>query len=281
MIRLARQPRPDMKELVCPELIMIPIDAIRPNPYQPRRTFSDESLTELASSIREIGLIQPVNVRRTGDDRYELVAGERRLRACKLAGLSHIKAIVMSAAVDRDVAAIALIENLQRENLNFFEEAEGYQSLIRVHGFTQEELARRLSKNQSTIANKLRLLRLSRAVRERIESSQLTERHARALLRLHNEESQLRLLEKIIEEKLSVKETEELVEEELEKLYGEAPPEEGGRDRKVIHMRCSYMIYVNTIKQAFKKITDSGVKASFDTADTPEYTEVTIRLMHS
>ena len=115
----------------------------RPNPYQPRKYFSDEAISDLADSIRQVGLLQPINVRRVAAG-YELIAGERRLRACKMAGLTEIKAIILDGAYDRDIAMIAMIENLQRENLHFFEEAEGYQSLIREHGFTQEELATRL-----------------------------------------------------------------------------------------------------------------------------------------
>jgi len=164
MIRLARQE--PVRITRKPTLEMIPIFAIRPNPYQPRKYFSDEAIADLADSIRQIGLLQPINVRRAGEGGYELIAGERRLRACKLAGLTEIKAIILDSAYDRDIAMIAMIENLQRENLHFFEEAEGYQSLIREHGFTQEELATRLAKNQSTVANKLRILKLPASKRK-------------------------------------------------------------------------------------------------------------------
>ena len=278
MIKLARQPRPDTRELSCPELMMIPIDCIRRNPYQPRKRFREDTLTDLANSISQIGLIQPITVRKCGDGLYELVAGERRLRASRMAGLSHIKAVVMGAVQDRDIAMVALIENLQRENLHFFEEAEAYQSLIRDHGFTQEELARRLSKNQSTIANKLRILRLPPEVKEAITKSCLTERHARSLLRLHNEEAQLKLVEKIRKEAISVKETEQLVEEELQKIYGDEKTAEKPRPR-VIQMRCNYAIYVNTIKQTLKKISANGVKTCFDEEDREDCTVLTIKLL--
>ena len=257
-------------------LQMIPISQIRPNPYQPRKYFSDEAIRELSSSIREIGLLQPINVRQIGPERYEVIAGERRLRASKLAGLTHIKAIVRNEAYDTDVAMIAMIENLQRENLHFFEEAEGYQNLIREHHFTQEDLARRLSKNQSTIANKLRILRLPRTVKEKIMLYGLTERHARALLRLHNEEAQMQLVERIREENLSVKATEDIVESELKKLYGELPPEAGSN---VIHMKCNYQIYLNTIKKSLEKINSLGVQTTFDYADQGDCYEVRIKIM--
>ena len=173
-----------------PGFEFIPVSAVYPNPYQPRKYFSQKSIQELADSIRQIGLLQPINVRRCGDGKYELIAGERRLRACKLAGLSYVKALITSTLSDQELASIAMIENLQRENLHFFEEAEGYQSLLREHGFTQEELAKKLSKNQSTIANKLRILKLTRNVKDKILTTGLSERHARALLRLHNEKAQ-------------------------------------------------------------------------------------------
>ena len=257
-------------------LQMIPISQIRPNPYQPRKYFSDEAIRELSSSIRQIGLLQPINVRQIGPERYEVIAGERRLRASKLAGLTHIKAIVRNEAYDTDVAMIAMIENLQRENLHFFEEAEGYQNLIREHHFTQEDLARRLSKNQSTIANKLRILRLPRTVKEKIMLYGLTERHARALLRLHNEEAQMQLVERIREENLSVKATEDIVESELKKLYGELPPEAGSN---VIHRKCNYQIYLNTIKKSLEKINSLGVQTTFDYADQGDCYEVRIKIM--
>ena len=257
------------------ELEYLPIDSIVPNPYQPRKFFSEDSLAELAGSIKEMGLLQPITVRRIGQDRYELVAGERRLRASKLAGCTEIKAIIISGTTDGDMAILAMLENLQRDNLHFFEEAEGYQSLIREHGFTQEELARQLSKNQSTVANKLRLLKLPRRVKGRGSAAGLTERHARALLRLHNEEAQMALLDAIIGESLSVKDTEELVEKELSRLYGEEKEE----PRKLIKMNCSYKIYINTIKKVVNKIAVHGVKTVFDYAERDDCTEVTIKLM--
>lgn len=252
----------------------IPINKLRPNPYQPRKYFSDEAIAELAASIKEIGLLQPINVRKVGQDQYELIAGERRMRACRMAGFTHIKALVQTNAIDQDSATLAMIENLQRENLHFFEEAEGYQALIREHGFTQEELARRLSKNQSTIANKLRILRLAPTVKEKLLEHGLTERHARALLRLHNEAAQLRLIDFIAEEGLSVKSTEELVEKELDRIYGEVKDE----PQNIIKMRCNYNIYINTIKKTVKKINQMGGAVTYDVAEKEDCIEVMLRV---
>ena len=269
MIRFARQEQ--VRTVKQPQMELIPIHAVRPNPYQPRKYFSDEAISDLADSIRQVGLLQPINVRRVAAG-YELIAGERRLRACKMAGLTEIKAIILDGAYDRDIAMIAMIENLQRENLHFFEEAEGYQSLIREHGFTQEELAARLCKNQSTVANKLRILKLPRQVKDRIIKGGLTERHARALLRLHNEEAQLRLLEHICERALSVKATEELVEKELLNLYGEE------KESNLIRMRCNYRIYVNTLRKCAAKIAGMGVATHFSYEDKGDHIQIVVKI---
>lgn len=257
-----------------PGFEFIPVSAVYPNPYQPRKYFSQKSIQELADSIRQIGLLQPINVRRCGDGKYELIAGERRLRACKLAGLSYVKALITSTLSDQELASIAMIENLQRENLHFFEEAEGYQSLLREHGFTQEELAKKLSKNQSTIANKLRILKLTRNVKDKILTTGLSERHARALLRLHNEKAQLELVDKVAGEGLSVKATEDLVEKELKKLYGEEPKPQRGAFR----IKCSDAVYINTLKKSLAKIHALGVNTDLCYEQKDGYLEVVIRI---
>lgn len=258
-----------------PTLESIPVDSVRPNPYQPRKIFSEEAIQELAGSIRQMGLLQPITVRRTGRDSYELVAGERRLRACKAAGLTEVRAIVLASAIDQDMAMIAMIENLQRENLHFFEEAEGYLSLIREHGFTQEELARRISKNQSTIANKLRILRLPRPVKDAILQYDLTERHARALLRLHNQEAQLKLAEQVAAGGLSVKATEELVQAELRRLYGESDEE---LPSPRMRFGCNYKLYLNTLRKSVEKISAFGVNTQFDYVENPDCLEVLVKI---
>jgi len=186
------------------KITYIPLDKIRPNPYQPRRNFEYSALEELCNSIKEYGVIQPINVRKTPGNQYELVAGERRLRASIMAGLKEIPAIIIDVNED-DLAIMALIENLQREDLGYLEEAEGYQNLIREHGLTQEELAQKIGKSQSTIANKIRLLKLPPMVKKMLSDHQLTERHARALLKLHDEQIQLKVLKKVCEKELNVK----------------------------------------------------------------------------
>ncbi len=256
-------------------LEIIPVDYIRPNPYQPRRIFSEEGLAELAHSIKQYGLLQPITVRKLSHNYYEIIAGERRWRAVCKAGFTHIKAVVQPA-IDEDSAVIALIENLQREDLHFFEEAEGYQSLMKEHGLTQEELARRLGMNQSTVANKMRILKLPITIKDQISAYKLSERHARALLRLHNEEAQLKVLHDIKQKNLSVKLTEDLVEKMLSKLYGEEPPEVN-RQNVVCIMR-DYRIYLNTIKKALARIKKSGVKVSFSATESKDKLSISIEL---
>lgn len=274
MLKFSGQSSKRSKEDKKPDFEFIPISAIYPNPYQPRKYFSEKSIQELSNSIKQIGLLQPVNVRRCGDGKYELIAGERRLRACKMAGLSYIKALISTSLEDKEIASIAMIENLQRENLHFFEEAEGYQSLLREHGFTQEELAKKLSKNQSTIANKLRILKLSRTVKEKILAQGLSERHARALLRLHNEEAQINLIDRIAEEGLSVKATEELVERQLKKIYGEdSKPQQSN-----FKMKCNYNIYINTLRKCLSKIEMLGVNTNLQYIDKGDLLEVLIKI---
>jgi len=255
-------------------LEIIPVDYIRPNPYQPRRVFSEESLNELAHSIKQYGLLQPITVRKLSHNYYEIIAGERRWRAVCKAGFTHIKAVIQPA-MDEDSAVIALIENLQREDLHFFEEAEGYQSLMKEHGLTQEELARRLGKNQSTVANKMRILKLPPGVKDIISTYKLSERHARALLRLHNEDAQLKILKEIKQRNLSVKLTEELVEKMLSKLYGEVPSE---NRQNVVCIMKDYRIYLNTIKKALSRIKKSGVKVSYQACESKDRVSINIEL---
>lgn len=255
-------------------LEIIPVDYIRPNPYQPRRSFSEEGLNELAHSIKQYGLLQPIAVRKLSHDYFEIIAGERRWRAVCRAGFTHIKAVVQPA-VDEDSAIIALIENLQRENLHFFEEAEGYLSLMKEHGLTQEELARRLGKNQSTVANKMRILKLPVDVKDLISTYRLSERHARALLRLHNEQAQIKLIKEIKQRNLSVKLTEDLVERTLAKLYGEEPEKSG---QNIVCIMRDYRIYLNTIKKALTHIKKAGIKVSYQACETKDKVSVIIEL---
>ncbi|NLX76094.1 MAG: nucleoid occlusion protein [Clostridiaceae bacterium] len=256
------------------KITYIPIENIRPNPYQPRRNFEQSSLEELCNSIREYGVIQPINVRKTPSNHYELVSGERRLRASMMAGLKEIPAIVIDVNED-DLAIMALIENLQREDLGYMEEAEGYRNLIKEHGLTQEELAQKIGKSQSTIANKIRLLRLPPMVKKILSDHNLTERHARALLKLHDEQLQLKVLQRVCEKELNVKKTEELVQKVLEKYANPKTNPEGKRlTRSIKDIR----IFVNTIKQAIDMMKKSGINAKAAQIDRGEFVEFIVRI---
>jgi len=253
----------------------ISIENIRPNPYQPRKQFNKTSLEELCESIKQYGVIQPINVRKISTNSYELVAGERRLRAATLAGLKEIPAIIINID-DNDSAVLALIENLQREDLNYMEEAEGYNNLINEHGFTQEELAHKIGKSQSTIANKIRLLKLAPLVKKILADNNLTERHARALLKLHDEQLQLKVLKHVCEKGLNVKKTEELVERAIERYSKEA--KEKGTERKFTKAIKDIRIFVNTIRQAIDLMKKSGVNAKAAQLDRGEYIEFIVRI---
>ncbi|HHV98736.1 MAG TPA: nucleoid occlusion protein [Clostridiaceae bacterium] len=257
------------------DITYIKIENIRPNPYQPRKKFNKASLEELCDSIKQYGVIQPINVRKIANGRYELVAGERRLRAATMAGLEEIPAIIINVD-DNDSAVMALIENLQREDLNYLEEAEGYNNLIVEHGFTQEELARKMGKSQSTIANKIRLLKLSPLIKKILVDNNLTERHARALLKLHDEQLQLKILKYVCEKGLNVKKTEELVERTIEKYTNETnkKPAEKKCTRSIKDIR----IFVNTIRQAIEIMRKSGVNAKGVQRDRGEFVEFIVRI---
>lgn len=254
------------------EVSSIPISKIKTNPYQPRKFFSENAIKELARSIREVGLLQPITLRSTASG-YELVAGERRLRACKMLGMKEISAIVVPNMRECEAALLAMIENLQREDLHFLEEAEGYQSLMRQHGLTQEELGRRLSKSQSCIANKVRLLRQPRSIKEKIISYQLTERHARALMRLPDESLQNKIADRAGREGLSVMATENLVEQELARIY----VSEDDTQRKV---RChlGHTIYLNSIRHTIEKIRGCGAEIDVVREDKPDKVVLTIEI---
>jgi len=253
----------------------IDIENIRPNPYQPRKQFNKISLEELCESVKQYGVIQPINVRRLSTNMYELVAGERRLRAATMAGLKKIPCIIVDID-DNDSAVLALIENLQREDLSYMEEAEGYNNLINEHGFTQEELAAKIGKSQSTIANKIRLLKLPPLVKKILADNNLTERHARALLKLHYEQLQLKVLKKVCEKGLNVKKTEELVERAIEKYT----KNENEKKNKVVFTKAikDIRIFINTIKQAIILMKKSGVDAKAAQFDRGSYVEFIIRI---
>lgn len=256
-----------------PEIKYIPISIIKPNPYQPRKDFNQRALEELSQSIKAYGVIQPISVRQINEDSYELIAGERRLRASELAELHEIPAIIVDYR-DKESALIALMENLQREDLNFIEEAEGYNNLIEDHGFTQQEIAEKMGKNQSTIANKLRLLKLPEDIKKDLLEHNLTERHGRALLKLADDDLKRKILEKVINNELNVNKTEVLVNDILDDLTKKEESEVKQNIKSLINIR----IYLNTIKKAFSAIKDTGIKAEYKEVDKGDHVEVVVKI---
>ncbi len=197
------------------EIVNLRIENITPNVNQPRKVFKEENLEQLAQSIKENGILQPITVR-ICKNKFELVSGERRLRACKKIGLSHIPTIIVRTN-DENSAVLALIENLQRSDLNFFEEAESYMKIIESQNLTQEEFAKKIGKSQGSVGNKLRLLKLNQEVRDFLLYNNLTERHGRAILKLVDEKLQLKVLEEVVKNDLNIKNTEKLIDELLNK----------------------------------------------------------------
>lgn len=254
----------------------IELSEIRPNPSQPRVTFDDDSIAELAQSIKTVGLIQPLVVRRDPLGGYILVAGERRLRALKSIGAKRASCIIQDM-VEETSAMIALIENLQREDLYYMEEAQCYETLLKNYNLTQDELAKRLGKSQSAIANKLRLLRLDESVKQAMRESSMTERHARAILKLKGEKEQLKAIEKIKKDGLSVKETERLVDKTLNSLYDRR--ENGAKPRPVIvRMVKDYRLFMNTINQAVNQLRDAGFTVEISQEDLDNGVDIGIHV---
>lgn len=254
------------------EVKSVPINLIRPNTYQPRKSFSNDSIIELSQSIKEYGVLQPISVRKNGSSFYELVAGERRLRASQLAGLTEIPAIIVDMS-DGESAILAMIENLQREDLNFIEEAEGYQNLIKDHGFTQDELSRIIGKKQSTIANKLRILKLPEKVKSKIILEGLTERHARAIIKVPGEKLQLRIIYEIVKRGLNVKKSEEFIEKELYRITKKDVDE---KEKKVKYKwSINPKIITNTIRQIMDK---NGIQAEYMQREKEDYMEIVVKI---
>lgn len=256
------------------KVIEIPARKIRPNKTQPRQDFYEEDLRSLSQSISNNGLLQPLTVRKLKNDEYELIAGERRLRASVMAGFTKIPCIVMKCS-DKDSAIFALIENLQRKNLGMFEEARGINRLIRKYGITQEQAAIQLGKKQSTVANKLRLLRLSYDEQDWIVQAGLTERHARALLKIQNEDSRKEVLSHIIAENLNVKETEKYISSLLDNKKVQ-PLHNNNNDKKIVVK--DVRIFVNTISRAVDTMRMSGIDAVSNKEETDDYIEYTVKI---
>lgn len=249
----------------------VPIEKIVPNPYQPRRIFDRTSIDELSLSIRQYGVLQPLLVRKA-EENYELIAGERRLKAAKQAGLKEVP-IIIKQFDETDAAVVALIENVQRRDLSYWEEAKAFDTLIRVHGMTQEMIADRVGKNQSTVANKLRLLRLSETVKRQLVMNKLSERHARALLRLHDETVQLKVLHEIIEKNLNVQDTEKIVEKAL--LACQKKEMQQKKEAKLGFTK-DLRLFFNTINKAIDSMKQAGVMARTEKTDHESYIKYSI-----
>lgn len=254
------------------EVIKIPIDQITPNKYQPRTVFDEEKIEELSRTIHTHGVIQPIVVRRIEDNHYEIIAGERRYRAMKKLEWTEVPAIVRDLN-DKETASIALIENLQREELTAIEEALAYQQLLELHSLTQEALAQRLGKGQSTVANKLRLLKLPQFVQDAILKREISERHARALISVKDEAIQLQLIELIKEHDWNVRQLEEQIQQLLK------PKEEEKKEkpkRKAISK--DIRIAVNTIKQSLSMVSKSGISIKTEEEDMDDYYQITVKI---
>ena len=244
-------------------LVFLPSRAIRPNPAQPRTIFQEESLAELAESIRQHGILQPLSVRRK-ENGYELIAGERRLRAAQLAGLTDIPCIVMTMD-DKESGVAAIIENLQRQDLDFIEEATGIAQLMELWSMSQEQAARLLGKSQSAIANKLRILRHSPPVLNALRNANLTERHARALLKLPTEMEKLTAIGVISRLDMSVAKTEAYIENLI-----------AGENQK--NNRINLRLFLNNLNQTLQKIQLSGIPAVSEQKETDSQIVLTITI---
>ncbi|OEB99938.1 chromosome partitioning protein ParB [Lysinibacillus sphaericus] len=260
------------------EVIKLPIDQIVPNRFQPRTIFDDEKIEELSRTIHTHGVIQPIVVRSTANNQYEIIAGERRYRAMKKLQWTEVPAIVRNLT-DKETASIALIENLQREELTAIEEAVAYQKLLELHELTQEALAQRLGKGQSTVANKLRLLKLPEEVQQAILKRQISERHARALIAIKDQTLQLEILHQAIEHDWNVRQLEEHIHA---LLHPEAADQEEAIPKKVKPKRKAISkdvrIALNTIKQSLSMVTKSGITVKTEEEDTEEYYQITVKI---
>ena len=251
-------------------VLTLRVEDIRPNPHQPRQTFDDEGLRELASSIRRHGILQPLTVRSAGGGKWELVAGERRLRAAKLAGLEKVPCIRREAD-DRESALLALVENLQRRDLHYLEEAAAIAAYIRQTGITQEEAAAQLGRSPSALANKLRLLRLSPACRELLVQNGLTERHARCLLRLEDGAERLAALRHIADKQLNVAQAEQYIDQRLAQLQSTPP-------RRRTFILKDVRLFLNSLDRGLRMVREAGVDARTERQETDDAILLTIRI---
>ena len=252
------------------QVVSLPVGSILPSPHQPRRDFPPGELSELALSISQLGVLQPLTVRRTPGG-WELIAGERRLRAAQLAGLTQVPCLPMEADGDTS-ALLALVENLQRQDLTVWEEAAALRQLIDRHHLSQEEAAQQVGKSQSAVANKLRLLKLPEDVIDTLRARRLTERHARALLRLEGEDVRLAALRHIGEKKLTVAASEEYIELQMQKKQME------GKEKKRLYIIKDVRLFLNSVDRGMETIRRAGVDARFDRQESEEEITITIQI---
>ncbi|MEK4870228.1 nucleoid occlusion protein [Niallia sp. FSL W8-1348] len=252
------------------EVRRIPINQIVPNRFQPRTVFDDEKIEELARTIHTHGIIQPIVIREYEQDKFEIIAGERRWRAMKKLGWEEAPAIIKNMS-DTETASVALIENLQREELSPIEEAMAYGKLLELHNLTQEALAQRLGKGQSTVANKLRLLKLPDEIQEALLNKEISERHARSMIPLKEREKQIQLLQEIIEKSLNVKQTEERVVKMLEQNKEKPKPKRKAFSKDM-------RIAVNTIRQSLNMVSDSGINLNAEEEEFEDFYQFTIKI---
>lgn len=252
------------------QIVQIPTEKLLPNPYQPRKQFKSEDMLSLADSIKENGVLQPLLCRQINNsDYYEIVAGERRLRASILANLQTVPCLIIDCDYEQS-AVFSILENIQRSDLDFFEEAQALSQLINHFGMTQEQIGRRLGKSQSALSNKLRLLRLPVDVRYFIEKEGLTERHARALLKLETEKDIWTTLRAVQERKLNVEQTEDFI----AALTGKKVKHR----QNVVKIFKDIRIFVNTVNKAIETMKEAGINASSDKTETDDYIEFRVRI---
>lgn len=250
----------------------VPVEEIHTNPFQPRRWFRAEPLAELAASVKLYGVLQPLLVRRDGHDRYELIAGERRLRAARMAGLATVPVLQVEMS-DQEVAEVGLIENLQREDLHFLEEAESFKQLMGFFGLTVEKLAERLGKSSSTVSARLRLLKLSAAVRDAVVEAGITEKHTRALLKLEDPQVQLQVIRKIAEQSLTTRETEQWVNLTMADMHGRHQEKPAPKEKTLNNVR-DVRIVLNLLRHMTSDLKRDGLKVQMNQREEDGFLKV-------
>ena len=264
-----RELTPEGAEMLVRE---VPVEEINTNPFQPRRWFRAEPLAELASSVKLYGVLQPLLVRRDGHDRYELIAGERRLRAARMAGLATVPVLQVEMS-DQEVAEVGLIENLQREYLHFLEEAESFKQLMGFFGLTVEKLSERLGKSSSTVSARLRLLKLSAAVRDAVVEAGITKKHTRALLKLDDPQAQLQVIRKIAEQSLTTRETEQWVNLTMADMHGRHQEKPAPKENTLNNVR-DVRIVLNLLRHMTSDLKRDGLKVQMNQREEDGFMKV-------